>query len=202
VQEENYEDGVAKPIIYLYPEEETNVNVRLDFEGVITHTYPRYQSGGWNVNAMPDGTIKYNDREYYSLFWEGDANDEFTINEGFVIEGSKTAEFLETSLRILGLTDKESNEFIIYWLPLMENNSYNLIHFSSFEYEEMAKLKITPSPDVFIRIMMVWSPLDERIQIEPQNLYELREKRRGFTVVEWGGRKQEFNRKDSKILFP
>ncbi|MCH2236121.1 MAG: hypothetical protein MK078_17950 [Crocinitomicaceae bacterium] len=192
VMEESYEDGVAKPIIYMYPEEETAITVRLKFDGHLTHTYPQYPGEGWSVVAESDGTIHYEGREYYSLFWEGDAREEFTMSEGFVIPGNETADFLENSLSILGLTDKEANEFIIYWLPLMENNNYNLIHFASKEYSEMAQLKITPTPDALIRVMMVWSPLDEMIDIPQQNLYDLSAKRKGFTVVEWGGRKQEY----------
>ena len=190
VMDESYEDGVAKPIIYLYPEEEMEVNVRLKFDGGLTHTYPKYPTQGWNVTAESDGTIHYDGREYYSLFWEGDAREEFTMDEGFVVAGDETAEFLESSLEILGLNDKEANEFIIYWLPLMENNEYNLIHFASDEYEEMAELNITPQPDAIVRVMMVWSPLTEKINIPQQNLYDLRTERSGFTVVEWGGRKQ------------
>ncbi len=30
----------AKPVLYLYPEEETEVTVTLDFDGTLTSTYP------------------------------------------------------------------------------------------------------------------------------------------------------------------
>lgn len=46
----------AKPVIYLYPEEETQVSVRLDFDGELTSTYPSYEDG-WTVDASPDGTL-------------------------------------------------------------------------------------------------------------------------------------------------
>src|SRR5690606_21867212 len=51
-----YEDGVAKPIIYLYPETETVVDVHLQFDGKLTHTYPAYDRG-WKVKASADGTL-------------------------------------------------------------------------------------------------------------------------------------------------
>ena len=41
VQEEQY-DTAAKPVIYLYPEEETQVTVQLDYAGELTCTYPAY----------------------------------------------------------------------------------------------------------------------------------------------------------------
>jgi len=71
----------------------------------------------------------------------------------------------------------------------MENNTYNLIHFSSRQYEEMAKLNISPKPETIIRVMMVFQPLEIPIDIPQQNLFDLRKERKGFTVVEWGGSK-------------
>lgn len=49
VQEEQY-DTAAKPVIYLYPEEETQVTVQLDYAGELTCTYPAYQDG-WTVHG-------------------------------------------------------------------------------------------------------------------------------------------------------
>ena len=49
VPEEQYE---AKPVVYLYPEEETQVTVQLDYAGELTCTYPAY-NGGWTVRASP-----------------------------------------------------------------------------------------------------------------------------------------------------
>ena len=178
---------IDKPIIYLYPEEVTDVHVELDFAGDVTHTYPKYNSG-WNVRAHPDGTLYDNTgKEYYALYWEGDSKNNYTVDEGFVIRGEDTIVFLEKALEQLGLNRKEANEFIIYWLPQMENNPYNLIHFSTTEYEEMAKLNIIPKPDTLIRIMMVFKPLAGAVSIKEQNLSGMNTKRTGFTVVEWGG---------------
>ena len=48
-------DACYKPVIYLYPEEETQVSVQLALDGGLTCTYPAYQNG-WTVTAAPDGT--------------------------------------------------------------------------------------------------------------------------------------------------
>ena len=45
-----------KPVIYLYPEQEQDVSVRLDYDGKLTCTYPEYDDG-WDVTAAPDGTL-------------------------------------------------------------------------------------------------------------------------------------------------
>ena len=109
------------------------------------------------------------------------------MNDGFVVKGEDTIEFLEEKLEILGLNEKEAEEFIIYWLPQMEKNKYNYIRFET--QEEINKnmpLEITPVPDTVIRINMEWKALEEAIKVKEQVLEEA-PKRNGFTVVEWGG---------------
>ena len=39
------EECSAKPVIYLYPEQETTVSVSLDYAGTLTATYPAYENG-------------------------------------------------------------------------------------------------------------------------------------------------------------
>ena len=177
----------AKPVIYLYPEEETKVTVELEYSGTFTSTYPAYKNG-WTVTAQPDGTLTDAEgREYYCLFWEGVSNTKYDFSTGFVVSGEETAAFLEDALAKLGLTEKEANEFIIYWLPQMEHNPYNLIAFQQEAYTENAVLNITPTPDSLLRVFMAWQPLEAPVETEPQTLESFI--REGFTVVEWGGAK-------------
>ena len=184
-----HEDGAvapAKPVIYLYPERETQVSVTLDFDGELTSTYPAYGEG-WTVDASPDGTLTdpLTGREYYCLFWEGETDTEYDFSTGFCVAGADTAAFLEDSLAELGLTEKEANEFIIYWLPRMEHNPYNLISFQTETYTDSAELTIDPAPDTLIRVFMAWQGLDQPVEVAPQTLTA--PERTGFTAVEWGG---------------
>ena len=174
-----------KPVVYLYPEEEMEVTVTLDYDGVLTHTYPAY-NGGWTVTASPDGTLRdAAGREYYCLFWEGAGDAAYDFSRGFCVAGSDTAASLEDALRQLGLTDTEAQEFIIYWLPRMEGNAYNRIAFQTDAYTDAARLTVTPAPDTVLRVFMAWQPLDKAVDIAPQELTA--PERTGFTVVEWGG---------------
>ncbi|MGN1411292.1 MAG: hypothetical protein ACI4WH_02120 [Oscillospiraceae bacterium] len=174
-----------KPVIYLYPTEKTQVDVSLDLNGELTCTYPKYENG-WSVIAEPDGTLYDMDgNEYYCLYWEGKQSINYDFSKGFVVKGEDTADFLREKLLYMGLTPKEANEFIIYWLPRMENNEYNLITFQDDIYTENAKLNITPQPDTLLRIFMAYKPLDDYIEVEPQELTTIN--RTGFTAVEWGG---------------
>lgn len=181
-----YEEIVdEKPVIYLYPEKKTEVAVNLDYSGKLTASYPEY-NGGWKVTALPDGRLfDENGREYYCLYWEGTSETEYDFSKGFCVPGVEAADFLEKSLEKLGLSEREANEFIIYWLPRLEQNEYNLISFQGKAYTDSAKLEITPKPDTVIRVFMAWKGFDEYIEIEPQELSS--PERKGFTVVEWGG---------------
>jgi len=148
-----YGDAKAKPVIYLYPEEQTDVSVQVSFPlgGEFTCTYPDY-GDGWSVTAMPDGTLYDND-------------------------GKK--------LMYIGLTAREANEFIIYWLPRMKDNPYNIISLYTEEYAECVPLAVSPAPDTQIRVFMTYRASDVPEDIRGQTLphYE----RNGFTLVEWGG---------------
>lgn len=188
IRAEEYDDTLCyKPVIYLYPQKETNVNVKLDYNGELTITYPEYKEDGWDVTAQPDGTLTdlETGKEYSYLFWEGVDNIDYDMSEGFVVEGEDTAEFLQEKLSYMGLTPREYNEFIVFWLPKMKDNKYNLIKFQGTQYTDNAKLTVSPKPDSELRIFMTWKALDEKIEIPTQILSTFQ--RKGFAVVEWGG---------------
>ena len=176
----------AKPVIYLYPEEETAVTVALDYGGTLTCTYPAAQDGVWSVTASPDGTLRDEEGQEYSyLFWEGTCAASYDFSEGFCVPGADTAAFLEEVLSSLGLSRREANEFIVYWLPQMEQNPYNLISFQQEAYTDHAQLEISPRPDSVLRVFMAWKALDEPVELPAQTLPAF--SRTGFTVVKWGG---------------
>ena len=182
--------SIDKPIIYLYPESEIEVLVKLGESEKLTCTYPKYEEEGWKVLAKPNGDLVdlKTGRNLYSLYWEGINSKEYNydLEEGFVVKGEDTIKFLEEKLEILGLSQTEAEEFIIYWLPQMENNKYNYIRFQTAEeIEENMPLEITPKPDTTIRVMMEWKELNKYIEIEEQKLET--PERKGFVAVEWGG---------------
>lgn len=174
-----------KPVIYLYPEIDTNVSVKLVLDGKLTCTYPDYGCG-WEVLASPDGMLTdAKGRIYRYLYWEGTNNAQWDMSKGFCVKGEDTAAFLEDALERLGLNRQEANEFIVFWLPLMQDNPYNVISFQTDAYTNAAVLKIDPAPDTLIRVFMVFRPSDTFVEMEKQELSA--PERSGFTVVEWGG---------------
>ena len=190
----HYDDGgryieIKKPLIYLYPEAETEVTVKLGTPEKLTSTYPKY-TDGWEVIASPNGDLidkKSGDR-LYALYWEGKRDTEdLSFDTGFVVKGTDSADFLREKLEILGLNYKEKEEFIVYWLPKLEANKYNYIYFATAE--EIAKdmpLELSVEPDTMIRVSMIFEGLDDYVELPEQVLTPAPE-RKGFTVVEWGG---------------
>ena len=198
----DYPDVVEeKPAIYLYPENDhEQIQVKLSLyrtdmlsmwpEADYTYAYEYY----WNVHADKDGTIyDINDDQYSYIFWEATDHGIHDFSKGFCVAGEDTAAFLKETLAGIGLSSKEYNDFIGYWLPRMENNAYNLITFEGLEegdaYNSFYGLEVTDgdgnAADSVLRVLMVWKPVDEYTDVEPQTFRGF--ERKGFTVVEWGG---------------
>lgn len=188
-REECDPDIAYKPIIYIYPDNEMDLTIKLKNGNALTYTYPKYDNI-WNIHVDTTGNIydyKTN-RNYYALYWEAIDTTEINMNEGFVVEGKDTVKFLEEKLEYLGLNEREINEFIIYWIDKLENNKYNYIRFrTTEEVNKYMPLEFSKNPDTLIRIIMDYKPLTEKINVNEQKLEKV--VRNGYTVVEWGGRK-------------
>ena len=174
-------------IIYLYPEEQVEVTVKLGKPENVTCSYPKYDDR-WTVIANPDGSLidKGTSRELYSLYWEGEYTTPIQMNEGFVVKGEDSSKFLEEKLAILGLNEREAEEFIVYWLPILEKNEYHFIRFASLEeINESMPLSFSVEPNSLIRVWMQFKAVDKNYKVNEQILET--PERKGFTVVEWGG---------------
>lgn len=178
-------DVAYKPIIYLYPEKDMNVSVKLEKYNNIITSYPKYDDG-WNVYAKNNGKLLYNNREYYALYWDEFNDNNVNFKEGFYVKKENAIKFLEEKLDIIGFNNREANEFIMYWLPVLENNNQSLIYFElTEERESNNKLIINPKPDSMLRVNMHVLKINHKVDIKEQELTTF--KRYGFTVVEWGG---------------
>lgn len=180
--------SIAKPIIYLYPTKDMELSVNLGYEDKITCSYPQYTTN-WNVLAKTSGDLidLNTNRTLYSLYYESEAVYDFEIQkEGFIVRETDIVEFLEEKLTILGLTEREAEEFIIYWLPKLQENEYNYIRFATIEeINQNMPLIFSVQPDTLIRVLMTYKGLDKPIVIDEQQLET--PKRTGFVAVEWGG---------------
>ena len=183
----DFPPGVKKPIIYFYPEEEMDLSVTFVNEEMLTTTYPKYD-GGWNIHLKEDGTftVPGSDREYYGLYYESIPNYECTFETGFYVTGENAASFLEEKMDYMGFTNRETDEFIMYWLPILERNEQSLVYFEeTLERNEESPLIFSTEPDTLIRTCIHIKKVDAPIDMVPQELTHV--ERSGFTVTEWGG---------------
>jgi hypothetical protein len=177
-----------KPIIYLYPETDTMVSVKLDVKGKLTFSYPEYKDG-WEFKASPNGDLTFGENTYNYLFWESSQRYVFHSNAhatGYLVKGENATSFLKGKLTEAGLTSKEQTDFITYWAPRLAQNDLNYVRFDFNETcNQYAELDIEPKPDNLYRIYMLWQPTNSTNEPNPQFIPKV--KRNGFTVIEWGG---------------
>lgn len=185
---------VSKPAIYLYPAQQTKVSVKHSFKGTIGTTYPAY-GNGWEVIADTNGSLlnTKDNRRYEYLFWDGKyafPPEHFNFKDGFVVKKAESQAFLWEKLALIGLNNKEINDFVVYWLPQLEQHKQNFIHFRvNDDIDHSSVLTVVPQPDSWIRLFMEFKPVPEGFSIPPQALPTC--SRKGFTLVEWGGAKLE-----------
>ena len=183
---DNFCGGYGKPVLYLYPKEITNVTVSFANPRLLTTTYPKY-TNKWQVVAHPNGDLyDKNNKYYYALYWEEEKNHEIDFKTGFYVTKANAIAFLEEKLKTLGFNDREKNEFIMYWLPILEKNEKSLVYFElTNERETFSKINISPKPDSLLRVAIHVKKVDKKIAIKEQYLPAF--KRTGFVAVEWGG---------------
>lgn len=194
-QNNQYPGVVDKPILYIYPKENIDLTITLKNNELLTSSYPKYENN-WTVHVDKNGNIyDYKTKKnYYALYWEGKDNTPINTKEGFIIKGEDTVDFLEEKLSILGLNDKERNEFIIYWLPKLQNSKYNFIRFrTKEEINQYMPLTFSIKPDTIIRVYMDFKNINKPYKIKEQKLTPAT--REGFQIVEWGGR--NLNKKEN-----
>lgn len=176
----------GKPVVYLYPEKEMNVDVRVGAK--ITKSVPLYRDA-WRVRAYHGGRLRTNDGNIVeSLYWEGKGHGLYpAVTHGKVVASASIESTLRHDLQDLGLTIKEANDFMEFWLPRMPHTPYiRLTWFGTDAMNILAPLTITPAPDTIIRVFLDFEGVNEpSTDLQPQNLTA--KARKGFTVVEWGG---------------
>ena len=191
--------GMKKPVVYLYSEEDLNVDLKLNLanDGKLSFTYPVYEKG-WNNQVNKTGVVA-NGQTYPYLFWEGNQPGLTFIKHGNKIKANvvtkdNVVSFLEETLTKLGLNSKEMTDFITFWAPQMIQHEKVAVQFLLDEQydKEIAHLEISPKPKNALRIYMIYKEVkSDESKYTPQNLTNFSFSRDGFTLVEWGGTELE-----------
>jgi len=178
---------VDKPNIYIYPIEETTIDVKLNFlqGGKVIKSIPEYNNGnGWkNLNVKPDGII--ND-QYEFLFYEASMSDKWQYKNGWVIKKEKLVSFFRQNLTETGFNEKEIEDFVEYWIPRLDKFDYYALYPQyNNEIDKLIELKISQQPDNILRLFYVIDGMNKKINLTEPTIPEFN--RTDFVVTEWGG---------------
>jgi hypothetical protein len=174
----------AKPNIYLYPETETDLSVKLDLVkgGEIVVSIPDY-GDGWNVRVAPDGII---DDKYEFLFYESFTPDLYQYSAGWTVDAREFEKFFTENLKEYGFQGREINDFIDWWIPRFDKTGCFYVHPQLDDIiSKTIQLNISQTPDSVQRLFYVIRKApgcDAEIQDVAIKPFE----RKGFTVMEWG----------------
>ena len=208
--------GCGKPVIYLYPEKETNVHLSFAAPFSLNTQIPSYHDG-WFVNAKPNGTLtdlqsKYTDcskidetifgseyagaacksNSYPYIYWSGKSveNQYPKVGGGWMVEKENLGVFMKAKLNEMGLNEKESNDMTSYWVPKMSEKNAPYYRISFLQTQAMNKfipMDVNPKPDSVIRVFLDFKALEVKPSVIPVPQTLQRFVRNGFTLVEWGG---------------
>jgi hypothetical protein len=208
--------GCGKPVVYLYPEKPTVVHLSFTSAVALNTNIPTYYNG-WLVRANPDGALtdlqpQYTNcstidstkfgseyaenacktNSYPYIYWSGKSIEKSypQVNGGWIVEKENLSSFMQSKLNELGLTQKESNDMISYWVPKMKekNTPYYQIGFlQTQDMNEFIPMNINPQPDSILRVFLNWKALRSKPTESPKPQQLERFKREGFVLVEWGG---------------
>jgi len=181
----------CKPALYLYPDKQEQITVKLSLNGELTYTNPLYPPNGWQVIADPRGKITYHNQTFDYLYYEAKIPDNFFSeasiqNSGYAVAYANLQQFFSDILPKLGLNSNETHEFTSYWLKALPNAPYYKVSLlPQALIDTFAPLTIDPKPDTILRVTLYFQPLDQQISLEEPKLLPVQ--RSGFTVVEWAG---------------
>ena len=181
--------GCAKPAIYLYPEETTDVSVKVIPNGRLIFTLPRYDNG-WSVRVSPNGNITnlIDGKLYEYLWWDSVSYGFKEPDGGFVVSKEDVSNFLTQKLAEMNLNSNEISDFKEYWVPKLTGIDSDQIYISFLfneEVNQIARLEVSPSPKNIFRVFMIYKPVEVDTIVKP--LYIESANRDGYTLIEWGG---------------
>lgn len=185
---EDIDDLRFSSFLYFYPEEEkTSLKISVSMDGMMSKAFPSYENG-WILSASSDGTFTDRSGETFDyLSWTGFLDKAYDLSCGYCIKGDEIQTFFTEKAKEFGLSEKESKDFVSYWTEKLKDNKYNFIAFSINSYAQTIKYEFSKEPDTIIRLFTVAVPLENYLEVEPQQFTLSAVQKTGFTVTEWSG---------------
>ncbi len=173
-----------KPAIYIYPEFDRQflVNLNMHNRTKLTKSIPEYNSG-WDVFVEESGKIEH---KYDYLFYETSIMELSRFFSGWCFKKEEMEKGLKGVLNKIGLNEKETAEFLEYWLPRFGKFDYYKVYYLlNKQLDHYVGLDISPLPDSELRTLFFFEGCNQFENLPEPQVPEF--KRAGTTVVEWGG---------------
>jgi len=178
------DDVVYKPNIYIYPQENIQLEVNIDFPmgGKVIASIPEYKTG-WKVSVDAKGLIDY---KYTFLFYESTQPNVWQTKSGWVVKQSDLKGFFEENMALYGFAGQEIIDFTDYWIPrLKDHESYSICPQILPEVNQVVQLRFSKKPEHILRLYYVIKAhdLSKNELVKPEiPKFE----RKGYFVTEWG----------------
>ncbi len=184
--DENDTTMVEKPNIYLYPEENIQLSVKLNFPkgGKIVTSIPEYDNG-WNIFVDSIGII---DNHYTFLFYESKQPNIWQKNKGWIVEQKELESFFRYNMAEYGFRGQEIQDFIDYWIPKFGKFKYYAIYPQLSDIiDTVIEISFSKKPDNIMRLFYVVKGFSNLPNLElKEPSIETNFKRDKFFVTEWG----------------
>ncbi len=181
--------AMCEPIVYLYADPPRRVTLAPG-RGLTWFSTRPHGPDGWSGLARPDGSVAIDGRVWPELFWEG-RNGWFPApHAGVVRHPDEVESTLRRALHLQGLDERETEAFLTAWMPDLQalHPRVRLAFHSPESIDRFAPLRVDPTPDAVIRVLLDARPTTAPASGRLQDLSLARPPPRGaFTLVEWGG---------------
>jgi hypothetical protein len=186
----------AVPAIYLYPESQMDVTVRLRFggSGFMTASFPQYNDG-WRIRVDP--AIPY--RRYRELFgaqhhypfldYDGLREGPYQKDAGWCIETSAFMEWQRESLRALNFPAEAIEDAVYHYGRLLADKRIVERHLLVYPQpkpivDQAVALEISPKPEYVYRLWFYIVPSERAITLRTPQLERVQSQ--GFSAIELG----------------
>ena len=181
----NNHPGIEKPNIYIYPSQEMNLSVELEFPkgGEIVKSIPEYKDG-WKISVDIDGRIN---GEYGFLFYESNQPVIWQTEAGWIIKREKLKAFFESNMKSYGFQGQEIIDFNDYWIPKLNQHKFYAIYPQTQEIiDRVIQLKTSKKPDHLLRLFYKIEGFDNEPKMMLTKPKITPFERKGYFVTEWG----------------
>jgi hypothetical protein len=191
---DNPNPGQHCPAIWLYPERELDVEIKLSFSGrgFMTTSAPAYNDR-WRIHVDPTQPFNKYSSTYVDDPWvphldyDGFREGTFQTSAGWCIEQQSLFAWQRSQLKEIGFLDSEIDEANIDYARMLLNRRYPEPYFAIYPQvtsivEASVALEITPRADTTYRLWLYFVPVEKRLELRTPEVPRI--ERKGFTLIE------------------